>query len=125
MSDIISSMPDSKDDFTLLQRYHEEWVIYRDQIQYLPGPFRPLEEDYLNRGMEGVEADSDVSIVQILLIEWFAILDRHQKRLCEAALDLIKQERQGQIHQHQQYIVSLKESFFDLSKGQFKFCNFK
>ena len=60
------------------QRYHEEWVVYRDQIQYLPGPFRPLEEDYINRG--DLE---DISIVQILLIEWFAILDQHQKRLCQ------------------------------------------
>ena len=42
-------MPDTKDSLTLLAKYHEEWTVYRDQLMYLPGPFRPLEEDFLNR----------------------------------------------------------------------------
>ena len=115
LSEIIDSMPDTKDNFTLLGKYHQEWTVYRDQLMYLPGPFRPLEEEFLNRSdLEPTE----FSIVQILLLEWYTILQRHQKPLCEAALELIKQEREGQINQHQQYVVSLKDSFSELSEGK-------
>ena len=56
-------MPDTKDSLTLLAKYHEEWTVYRDQLMYLPGPFRPLEEDFLNR--------SDIVASEISGPVWF------------------------------------------------------
>ena len=38
-------MPHHLDDFTLLKKYHEEWCIYREQAKFLPGPFKPVEEE--------------------------------------------------------------------------------
>ena len=105
-------MPDTSDDLTLLKQYHQEWVVYRDQCKYLPGPFRFLEE-LLNDFATGEE-----TIYQILLLEWGTILEKYEKRLCKAALELVKQERDGQIQDNQEYVISLKESFSDLSEGK-------
>lgn len=114
MKEISQSMPDSSDDLTLLKQYHQEWVVYRDQCKYLPGPFRSLEEELLNDSETGEET----SIYQILLLEWGNILEKYEKRLCKAALELIKQERDGQIQDNQEYVISLYESFRDLSDGK-------
>ena len=119
MKEISQSMPDSSDDLTLLKQYHQEWVVYRDQCKYLPGPFRSLEEELLNDSETGEET----SIYQILLLEWGNILEKYEKRLCKAALELIKQERDGQIQDNQEYVISLYESFRDLSDGKSKRCN--
>ena len=115
MEEISQSMPDSSDDLTLLKQYHQEWVVYRDQCKYLPGPFRSLEEELLNDSETGEET----SIYQILLLEWGNILEKYEKRLCKAALELVKQERDGQIQDNQEFVISLKESFSDLSEGTF------
>ena len=112
MEEISQSMPDTSDDLTLLKQYHQEWVVYRDQCKYLPGPFRFLEE-LLNDFATGEE-----TIYQILLLEWGTILEKYEKRLCKAALELVKQERDGQIQDNQEYVISLKESFSDLSEGK-------
>ena len=112
MEEISRSMPDTSDDLTLLKQYHQEWVVYRDQCKYLPGPFRFLEE-LLNDFATGEE-----TIYQILLLEWGTILEKYEKRLCKAALELVKQERDGQIQDNQEYVISLKESFSDLSEGK-------
>ena len=114
MEEISQSMPDTSDDLTLLKQYHQEWVVYRDQCKYLPGPFRSLEEELLNDSETGEET----SIYQILLLEWGTILEKYEKRLCKAALELVKQERDGQIQDNQEYVISLKESFSDLSEGK-------
>ena len=55
----MARIPDTEDGLTLLAKYHREWIVYRDQIQYIPGPFRPLEEDMLNRSDVSEQLDED------------------------------------------------------------------
>ena len=84
-------------------------------LQYsVSGPFRILEEELRERAE--LES-SDVTIEQLLLLEWKNVFMVYQERLRVAASDLIQSEREGHQNQHQHLIVALKETFADLSNG--------
>lgn len=37
LQEIVKALPVQADNLTLLAAYAKEWIVYRDQIQYLPG----------------------------------------------------------------------------------------
>ena len=109
-------MLETSDDFTLLQQYHQQWQIYRDQINFLPGPFRTLEEELLNINNENCEDVVRLPLTRnLMLSQWYSVLEVNKDRLVRAALNLIKMEREGQSNPYKELIVSLKESLAELS----------
>ena len=113
---VSANMPETSDDFTLLQQYHQQWQIYRDQINFLPGPFRTLEEELLNINNENCEDVVRLPLTRnLMLSQWYSVLEVNKDRLVRVALNLIKMEREGQSHPYKELIVSLKESLAELS----------
>ena len=103
MEEIAETMPDSSDDLTLLKQYSQEWVGYSESC--CPDPFLLVE------GKNG----EDWSIFRIMFTGWVKskFMEKYHKRLCNAALELINQERDGQIQDNQE-CASWAESLTDI-----------
>lgn len=82
-------------------------------LECVLGPFRSLEEEFVNRAETGEE----MTISQLLLLEWKNVFVDYQDRLCNAASEMIKRERSGYQNSNSDLIIALKETFAELSNG--------
>ena len=78
------------------------------------GPFRCLEEE-INAVRQETGEDDDITIENIMLLEWKNIFSSYEQRLRNAARELIEHERLGHQNEHSSLIEALKETFASLS----------
>lgn len=106
-----------QEDQALLKAYITEWRKFFTQCNYLPTPFRQLENSLAGKSTIGIKkcnADKDSVVRKLMLDSWNqSIFNDIKQRLQDSAMKLVYLERNGEAFDSQ-LVIGVRESYVNL-----------
>lgn len=106
-----------QEDQALLKAYITEWRKFFTQCNYLPTPFRQLENSLTGKSSIGVKKcnpDKDSVVRKLMLDSWNqSIFNDIKQRLQDSAMKLVYLERNGEAFDSQ-LVIGVRESYVNL-----------
>ena len=109
----LQSVLSNNDEASLLAAYIREWTRFFQQCNYLPLPFRVVEDAMRNKmAVATMQRDIDQSLIyKLMLQEWNDnIFHSIRDKIHGAAMKLVEMERSGESFD-KQLVIGVRESY--------------